>query len=111
MNSDQAFDPEAFLALATRLLAHSKDEATLRTVISRAYYSAFLIVRGRLGKRRMFHAEIWAAIEERDTSLGGIGNRLRQMRNAADYGDAIPDLEKEAAICIRRANVLLARVK
>jgi len=101
LNSDQAFDPEAFLALASRLLARGKDEATLRTVI----------VRARLGKRRMFHAEIRAAVEERDTSLGGIGNRLRRMRNAADYGDAIPDLEKEAALCIRRANVLLARVK
>jgi uncharacterized protein (UPF0332 family) len=111
LNSDQAFDPEAFLALATRLLAQSKDEATLRTVISRAYYSAFLIVRARLGKRRTFHAEIWTEVEELHSALGGIGNRLRQLRNAADYGDPIPHLAIEAALCIRRANILLARVK
>jgi hypothetical protein len=50
-------------------------------------------------------------VEKINPSLAEIGQRLRELRNAADYGDAIPDLEKEAAICIRRANVLLARVK
>jgi uncharacterized protein (UPF0332 family) len=105
------FAPEDFLALARRLIEQDSGEAVLRTVISRAYYSAFLTVRQRLGTEDTSHKRLWAGVEKINPSLAEIGQRLRELRNAADYGDAIPDLEKEAAICIRRANVLLARVK
>lgn len=110
MSSPPVFNPESFLALAGRMIGQSHDEATLRTVISRAYYSAFLLIRHRLGKERAYRMELWDEVEAIDSMLGGIGHRLRKLRNKADYGDRIPDLEKEAGRCIRRAAVLLARI-
>lgn len=105
------FAPEDFLALARRLLDQDSGEAVFRTVISRAYYSAFLTVRQRVGTEGTSHKRLWVGLEKVNPSLAEIGQRLRELRNAADYGDAIPDLESQAALCIRRANVLLARVK
>jgi uncharacterized protein (UPF0332 family) len=105
------FAPEDFLTLARRLMEQDSDEASFRTVISRAYYSVFLTVRQRLGAGGTSHKKLWVEVEKISPALAEIGQRLREFRNAADYGDAIPDLGNEAARCIRRANILLARVK
>ena len=105
------FAPEDFLALARRLMGQDSGEAAFRTVISRAYYSAVLTTRQRLGAGGTSHKKLWIEVEKISPALAEIGQRLREFRNAADYGDAIPDFADEAARCIRRATIMLARVK
>ena len=86
------------------------DDATLRTVISRAYYSAYLATRDRRGLSRIGHRKLWIETAAIDRRLAAIGDRLRKLRNAADYGDEIPEIELQARLCIRGAQVLLSRL-
>jgi hypothetical protein len=98
------FDPEDFLSLADKLLVDAPDEATLSTVISQAYYAVFLSVLDRFGKRDAHHLELWRTIGRTDFELGTIGDRLRGLRNSADYGDSMPDLEGDAVLCVTEAH-------
>jgi uncharacterized protein (UPF0332 family) len=85
-----------YLSLA-QALAQSKDEASQRTAISRAYYAAFHVARRHvaqthpevtLPRHGAVHDVVWTTLErgareERAAAHGG--KRLRQKRTLADY--------------------------
>jgi uncharacterized protein (UPF0332 family) len=86
-----------FLRLASDTKG-SRDEAALRTAISRAYYAAYHIVRhtveNRHGKRfrgPSVHEQLWEFLRsepglESDARIAGNrGLALRQLRTDADY--------------------------
>ncbi|UXH79774.1 hypothetical protein [Roseateles amylovorans] len=82
------FDPEGFLSVAERLLAHP-DEASARSAASRAYYSAFLMARDRSGVHHRGSA-IHAKVQNHLRAHGEVWlaqnlQRLRACRNLADY--------------------------
>jgi len=105
------FNPEDFLVLARDLNARSADEATLRTVISRAYYSVFLTARSRLAAPGAGHIETWKAVQKVDRPMGDLGNEFRRIRNAADYGEPVPRLEERADYFLLAAGRLLEYFK
>jgi uncharacterized protein (UPF0332 family) len=111
------FDGRAFLLVAERLLTDAADEAVARSVIGRAYYAVFhagraaveaagsSLPRGPAGHRRLGEhlTRIDPAIPE---SL----ERLRKLRNAADYDThplASPNLTAQAAFELAR-NLIVA---
>jgi hypothetical protein len=85
------FDPRDFLALARRLAWHSTDQASLRSAVSRAYYSVFLLARGKVGvtTRERPHKAVIDALKKLDYSLGTKLAALRRLRTIADY-DIMP---------------------
>ena len=81
------FDPPQFFSLAQKLA--SGDEVSVRTSVSRAYYSAFLVAREELGLSRERAPDVHKrVIEELRVKSHPVANRLhllRRMRNTADY--------------------------
>ena len=113
-NSQGDFNPKAFLTLAKKLMETQDDAAAQRTVISRSYYSAFLLTRRKLGLERSAHgnhADVWKAL----AGLGGAncllqashGQNLRLLRNKADYGNTINRLADEAKKALRTAEQII----
>jgi uncharacterized protein (UPF0332 family) len=102
-----------FLLLATRLAAGSS-EADWRTAVSRAYYAAFHVARRLLADLqfavpRADRAHQYlvfrlsnsgeAAVEQAGRDL----ETLRRLRNRADYDDAPPLTQPQAAAAVRVA--------
>lgn len=89
------FDPEDFRRLAARLVQRQCDAAEARTAISRAYYAAFLVVKGlldpsfRFEKTAECHAQIQMVLVNCDSEDARRISRklddLRSIRNRADY--------------------------
>ena len=89
-----SFDPELFLELANQLLL-DKDynpETRVRTVIGRAYYSAFLIAQSKLESlgasfidEHRIHVDVITKLAEKDSGLGSKLNTLFDYRVDADY--------------------------
>ena len=86
-----AFDPVEFFRFAHALIQQpSLDEASLRSCVSRAYYSAFLVARDRAkitNSGQSVH-DLTARHYVNRPQQAGIGNRLnalRTLRNQADY--------------------------
>jgi hypothetical protein len=105
-------------------LATGRSEAAQRSAVSRAYYGAFNPARrwleanvGPIGNRAA-HKQVWSAFSVPDRAsedtrdkwevVGEIGERLRAMRNQADYDDDIPDLDLRAPEAVARAERILA---
>lgn len=94
-----AFDPRKFLALAKDLYTEGSrtgDEARLRSAVSRAYYSAFLLLREAIRTERSaprLHIEHERLARDlkvatSDLDVQEIGQRLDGLRSArgdADY--------------------------
>jgi len=109
-------------------LAETSEEAKLRFAVSRAYYSAFCLARNylrdiQLDPRLSWHktydinahkyvAEKFIYNQSKSQTMIEIGqnlNRLRKMRNKADYEDTIFYLQKEARTALMLAeNIILA---
>lgn len=94
-------------------------EATLRTVISRAYYAAFLSARAALHHRVISvpaggasHRGVWdrfhAMGDGSARRVANDGRRLRARRATADYEDYYPNIETHAHLAVRLAQRLLA---
>lgn len=86
------FAPLSFFTLAQQLRsASSKDDAELRSAISRAYYAAFLVARDAKGMSSRGVSGHAAVIDTFMTGNGAdiaIGNRLstlKKLREKADY--------------------------
>ncbi|MBI2304603.1 MAG: hypothetical protein HYU86_07655 [Chloroflexi bacterium] len=96
------FDPEAFLDTAEELLQglsgaptvkSNRDQAKVRSSISRSYYAAYLAAReafhslGRITPTGgpEDHQKIINALGGMSTERGGKLHRLRMKRNQADY--------------------------
>ena len=102
-----SFRPADFLALAERLYGAatgSEDQAALRTVVSRAYYAAFLTWREKVRERdpdyvaRAGGAGIHAAVRRWliHRGLARIAQRLSKLRDARDAADYDLDVHFEA---------------
>lgn len=92
------FDWNDFLSLA-RQLARSRDEASKRTAISRAYYCAFNLAYARAEKTvgpkprdASYHQWCWdqytSTNDRTCKQLGNAGQRMKARRVRADYKDA-----------------------
>ena len=113
------FDWSQYLALAEELAERQNDEAALRSAISRAHYAAFCLARNRLRQEGVAlprtgaaHGMIWATYRETAgsstrRSIGHIGDRLRVIRNMADYDDTVVDLVSWARFALSRARLVL----
>jgi hypothetical protein len=89
------FDFRTFLDVAEDL-ASRNDQVALRTALSRSYYAVFRVSRQALpstlqthiGQGRV-HRETWnrytASSHQPCRQIGGIGLRLRRLRELADY--------------------------
>jgi len=118
-----------YVALADDLATRGS-AAAQRSAVSRAYYGAFNPARRWLEARvgpigtRAVHQRVWDAFSApgladestraRWEVIGEIGERLRSLRNQADYDDDLPDLAlraPEAVIGARRILALLAELE
>jgi uncharacterized protein (UPF0332 family) len=85
--------------LAGELAQRGRDEAALRSAISRAYYAAYWVARRFLsdaGIRVQGHIETWDAFRQLDEArwkTGENGSLLRRSRNNADYDERASNLE------------------
>ena len=108
-------------------LAETSKEAELRSAVSRAYYSAFCLARNywrdiqqdpRLSRNKTYDindhqyvAEEFIHNQSKSQTMIEIGqnlNRLRKMRNKADYEDIIFYLKKEARTALMLAQNIIS---
>lgn len=102
-----------YLTLATELAERSEQEAALRTAISRAYYAVFCTARARLAEPSLgtAHRGVWDAYrnagDRNRRSIGNRGDRLRRLRQRADYDAVFPGLAGETKRVLYMAAELL----
>ena len=121
------FDWSEYFYLAKEL-AETSEEAELRSAVSRSYYSAFCLARNylrdieqdpRLSRNKTYDFNVHeyvakAFIHHQPKSqtrieIGNDLNRLRNMRNKADYEDTMFNLKREARTALMLAqNIILA---
>ncbi len=120
------FDWSEYFYLAKEL-AETSEEAELRSAVSRAYYSAFCLARNylrdiQLDPRLSWHktydinahqyvAEKFIYNQSKSQTMIEIGqnlNRLRKMRNKADYEDTMFNLKKEARTALMLAQNIIS---
>jgi len=84
-------DSRLALAKALRELADGSSEATLRSALSRSYYSIFHAANVLLGK--VTHENVAEKLGEIDPELGARVKNLRQLRSLADYDPSFVERE------------------
>ena len=87
-----AFDPKNFYTIAQWLVGQNKDEAGLRTAISRVYYAAHHIAATRLVQKGSWTPQGFAA------DHGGVINALKQgrLRQRGDELEALRILREHS---------------
>lgn len=106
-----------FLALAGRLAAGTT-EADWRTAVSRAYYAAFHVARRLLADLNFIVPRADRAHQYLVFRLSNCGesvveqagrdlDTLRRLRNRADYDDAPPLPQPQAAAAVRLADAII----
>ena len=95
-----SYDPLKYLELCDALCKNCDiDKETLtRTIIGRAYYSAFLFSREYMKKKRLAtfagkgtdHVIVETKLMQIDRTLGSVMRTLRENRKAADYNLSNP---------------------
>ena len=120
MSSTQ-FDFQLYIVHAKAISQEPRDEAALRSAVSRAYYAAYWKARRHLEKQYFeavpkedAHAFVWEKFQtikdKNGTPLCAIGKALRARRNWADY-EATPNLgSRDAEAQILEAEELIAEV-
>jgi uncharacterized protein (UPF0332 family) len=117
-----AFDWHSYLALAKKLAAATTDEASLRSAVSRSYYSAFNLARLRAesnGYRNKFdvtgssHDLLWELYSRNTTHAGCVrlsilGPRMKRRRVKADYGDDFSQRPEELKDAVENADECVA---
>lgn len=111
------FDWSRFLDVASNLLAEARDEAALRSAISRAYYAAYhaaaaFVRASGLLQQRHTHQGVWNALvhdpDPARTEAGKRGDQLHRRRIMANYRGAAPsDLEAFARDAVAEARSLV----
>lgn len=113
-----------YIVLAERLVGE-RDEASKRTAVSRAYYGALNASRLWLDtnvapiERHRVHAKVWGAFRTaggyaptragREWELvADLGDKLRVLRNRADYDDSFAGLEHDAVEAVGVAKRIVA---
>ncbi len=113
-------DWAGFLALAKTLAqALPAEGASLRSAISRAYYSAYNDARQylrskdlnyNLSRNDSQHEKVWTWFSSqygRVTQVATLGEALRKKRNNADYESTFPNLKYEAGDSVQKAQRIL----
>ena len=107
-----------YLSLAEDLVSQG-GEAALRSAISRAYYAAFCKARNSLresgvdvrGRNHLWLWEQYRRSDDDETHLvGETGDRLRQVRNRADYDDVFVGLAPRVTTAMLQASYVVQRV-
>lgn len=120
-NFVMGFDCNDFLKLSKALLADSNycdntfSEAAMRTIISRAYYAAFLYARQQLeqkhrvrfNKKARVHKQVMIKLKTYDRTLGGLLHTLRENRNKADYNVMLEINKSHADFAVKLAEQLV----
>lgn len=86
----QANDADALLAIATQLAAEGlaeQNDHKLRSAISRAYYSVFLLARQKMRVTTVVdvHAEVGRRVTFKSKLVGASLYELKEYRQSADY--------------------------
>ena len=104
-----------FINLANKLLndkGYKDNEATFRTIISRAYYGCFLYLIPKLGlnyttylrkhKQGEIHQKVIDTLKDRDPTSGSFLESLRRSRNKSDYfpGEDVLIVEVTASLSL-----------
>ena len=117
------------MAVADRLIAtEPPDEASFRAAIGRYYYAVVLATRDHLatsdpsGADRSEHTHRWVIDQLREMNesaaqqLQTLLNRMRTLRNKADYGDTLPkpaeaakEVGRDAKNALRHLDTLIQR--
>jgi hypothetical protein len=108
------FDWNQYLTLAKALSKAVTDEASMRSAVSRSYYSAFKLALGRAelnGYRDKFdetggsHRLVWELYGRNATNadcrrLATLGPRMKRRRVKADYESEYPKLTDDVRFAI-----------
>jgi uncharacterized protein (UPF0332 family) len=89
-----SFDWIKYVYVAEELLEKT-DESYFRSAISRAYYGIFCIARNNKGYRRYYGSDVHRkvindykdSIYENEQEIGKILDKIRKIRNYADYDE------------------------
>jgi len=110
------FNWNDFLVVAEHLSVLS-DEGSKRSAISRAYYCAYhhaLLLLASSGveisARGSFHQNTWDALRNQGgtrETIGRQGNKLRKLRNLADYSAAAARLPNKTATALASAKEIV----
>ena len=88
------YDPSGFLELADQLLGDGRyaEKGRSRTVVGRAYYAAFLMVKKKLESLgcsfediHRIHEQVIVSANEKNSAVGNKLETLRRYRVDADY--------------------------
>lgn len=106
------------------VLADDESESSRRSAVSRAYYGAFNLARrwleanGVAIDHRRAHDRVWRTFKAAEHAtpdtratwriVGELGGGLRRLRNQADYADALPGLERQAAEAVASAKRIVS---
>lgn len=109
------FDPAEFYAFAESLrFRWNQDEASVRTTMSRAYYSALIVARDHKGLSSLDRDSHWTVIKAysntdatekqvRDALLAG-----KALRERADYEPLNACLKQQAEESLKKARIVLS---
>jgi uncharacterized protein (UPF0332 family) len=111
-----------FITLARGLARHGF-EASQRSAISRAYYGAFNLSRRWLEMNvtpidnRRAHEQVWETFRGAERAnavslrkwkrIAELGSSLRSLRNEADYGEFVVDLDHRAPRAVDAAEQII----
>ena len=115
------FDWHSYLALAKNLAVATNDEASMRSAVSRSYYSAFNLAMSRAeanGYRYKAdgiggsHEQLWNLYSRNNhrncQQLSILGPRMKRRRVKADYRPSFPELTAELIATIADADQCVA---
>ncbi len=88
---NEVVDSRLGLAKALRESADGSNEATLRSALSRSYYSIFHAA--KVLDRKIDHDSLVAELEKVEKGLGETAGAMRDLRAKADYNPGFVDLE------------------
>ncbi|WP_413509927.1 hypothetical protein [Carnobacterium maltaromaticum] len=109
------FDWNSYYNLAKELSV-CNDEAKQRTAISRAYYSAYRLMRDKVSiasyeGRSSSHADVWNFIGKTNyRSCKSDGFILKELRQKADYDANMPDLEADCEEALILAEQIINKI-
>jgi hypothetical protein len=118
--ADQTFDWSEYLKLAQEL-ASRKEEACLRSSLSRAYYYVYNLALTRAERNGFIsvqgestHGQLWRLFsqspEPECINLGQIALRLKEKREKADYKPVYRRIEEEVPQVLAEAQDFAARL-
>ena len=108
------FDGRSFFHVGEYLLPHISDEAVARTVVGRAYYAAFHAGRALaertghpLARGPAGHRQLGERLAKIEPAVAEDLNRLRRLRNEADYDTTMTDPQSAAVIAMDLARAVI----